>query len=318
MNNQKIIFSAPAKVIFSGEHAVVYGKPALVCALNKRLKFILFSSLDKKSAATEEILFIAEKVKKYLKDKKIDFFDKPFNFKIESEIPIGRGLGSSAALSVASASCFLKFFASKKFDKKIINDLAFEIEKYFHTHPSGVDNTTSCFGGLIYYRKEFDFLKNISPLPFKIPKKIQDNLFLIDSGKPKETTKEMVEMVKTKLINKPNYVEQILNDVEKITKKMTMALINGDVKNFTQCIIDNEIYLEMLGVVSLKTKNLLKKLEQFGIGKITGAGGIKENSGFILFYSEKQKELENFLKKEKINYFKLIPDYQGLKYESNS
>jgi mevalonate kinase len=260
MNNQKISFSAPAKVIFSGEHAVVYGKPALVCALNKRLKFTLFPSLNKNfQNINKEILFIASKVKQYLKKEKIDFFDKPYDFKIESEIPIGRGLGSSAALSVTSVACFLNFFTGKNFDKQVVNNLALEIEKYFHTNPSGVDNTASCFAGLIFYRKEFDFLKSIFSLDIKISKKIKEHLFLIDSGNPKETTKEMVEKVKKKLIDKANYIEQILNDIEKITKKMVISLKKDKINDFIQCIIDNEIYLEMLEVVSLKTKNLLKK-----------------------------------------------------------
>lgn len=314
-----ISYSSCAKVILSGEHAVVYGKPALVCGLNKRLKFSLFPT-DKKNylKPSKDILFILSKVIDYLKKEKIKFNQKKFTFKIESQIPIGRGLGSSAALAVTSVASFLHFFTGKSFNKETVNNLAFEVEKYFHKHPSGVDNTTSCFGGLIFYRKEFDFLKNIYFLDFKIPKSIQDYLFLIDSGKPMETTRQMVQIVKNNIDKKPNYYEQIFNEIEKITKKMLIAIKENNIDVFAQSLIDNQIHLEMLGVVSLKTKVLLKKLEKFGIGKITGAGGVKEGSGFILFYALKNRELENYLKKQKINYFKFIPDYQGLKYENNN
>lgn len=314
-----ISYSSCAKVILSGEHAVVYGKPALVCGLNKRLKFSLFPT-DKKNylKPNKDILFISSKVIDYLKKEKIKFNQKKFTFKIESQIPIGRGLGSSAALAVTSVASFLHFYTGKSFNKEIINNLAFEVEKYFHGNPSGVDNSTSCFGGLIFYRKEFDFLKNIYFLDFKIPKSIQDYLFLIDSGKPMETTRQMVQIVKNNIDKKPNYYEQIFNEIEKITKKMLIAIKENNIDVFAQSLIDNQIHLEMLGVVSLKTKVLLKKLEKFGIGKITGAGGVKEGSGFILFYALKNRELENYLKKQKINYFKFIPDYQGLKYENNN
>jgi mevalonate kinase len=314
-----ISYSSCAKVILSGEHAVVYGKPALVCGLNKRLKFSLFPT-DKKNylKPNKDILFISSKVIDYLKKEKIKFNQKKFTFKIESQIPIGRGLGSSAALAVTSVASFLHFYTGKSFNKEIINNLAFEVEKYFHGNPSGVDNSTSCFGGLIFYRKEFDFLKNIYFLDFKIPKSIQDHLFLIDSGKPVETTRQMVQIVKNNIGKKPNYYEQIFNEIEKITKKMLISIKEDKANDFIQSLIDNEIYLEMLGVVSLKTKALLKNLEKFGIGKITGAGGVKEGSGFILFYALKSRELENYLKKQKINYFKFIPDYQGLKYENNN
>ena len=167
----KISYSAPAKVILSGEHAVVYGKPALVSAINLRLKFIVtnFVRSSKDGKDDKEIFFISKEVKNYLINQKINFIDKPFNFKIESEIPIGRGLGSSSALSVASSAAFLEFYTGRQFEKELINDLAFQIEKHFHQNPSGVDNTAACFGGLILYQKNV----KIKNLDFKIPKNIE-------------------------------------------------------------------------------------------------------------------------------------------------
>ncbi|MFN4212588.1 MAG: mevalonate kinase [Microgenomates group bacterium] len=309
-----ITYSSPAKVILSGEHAVVYGKPALVCAIDRRLKFTVFdrSSQNGNGKDGKIVLMITDKVKQYLKDKKIKFTDKSFDFKINSQIPVGRGLGSSAALSVAATAAFLKFYTGYSFEKETINNLAYQIEKHFHKNPSGVDNTASCFGGLIYYRREFEFLKNIASLNFKIPKKIEENLFLIDSGAPLETTARMVELVGKMYNKKPSYIEQILNDIEKTTKRMVVAIVKEDVDFFQQTLLDNEILLEILGVVSQKTKKLLKSLSQFGVGKITGAGGSKQGSGFILFYATDKEGLINFLKDKKISYFKFVSDYKGL------
>lgn len=301
----KISYSAPAKVIISGEHAVVYGKPALVSAINLRLKFIVTnlerSSQDSKPC--EVINFISQKVKDYLKNYKINFVDKHFIYEIESEIPIGRGLGSSAALSVASVAAFLEFYTAKEFDKKIVNDLAFQIEKHFHQNPSGVDNSAACYGGLILYQKNVK-IKNLN---FKIPKNIKEKLFLIDSGKPKETTGEMVGFVKSK-VN-----ENILNEIENTTNKLVISIKNKDEFIFKNCLVDNEKQLEKLGVVSEKTKELLTTLSKFGVGKVTGAGGRKTNSGFILFYSSHKEKLVEYLKFNNILYYKFIPDRQGLK-----
>ncbi len=317
MNSQEknISYSAPGKVILSGEHAVVYGKPALVCAIDQRLRFTLWKrpsqnvNLNNKD---KNILLIADIVKNYLKNKKIKITCGDFDFEIKSQIPLGRGLGSSAALSVAAVASFLRFYTGKNFEKEIINNIAYEVEKHFHKNPSGVDNTASCFGGLIYYRREFEFLKNISLLSFKIPQIIEKNLFLIDSGPPFETTGQMVEFVGKRYNKKPDYIEQIFNDIEKVTKRMVVAIIKEDVNFFQQAILDNQILLEMLGVVSKKTKAMLTSLNQYGIGKITGAGGKKKDSGFILFFATKRKALENFLNKKRLKYYKFKTYYYGL------
>ncbi len=308
-----ITYSAPAKVILSGEHAVVYGKPALVSAIDLRLRFKIWE--DNKNIRDKTISLISEKVKRYLQKQKIACDDKKFNFGIKSEIPLRYGLGSSAALSVASVATFLKFYSGKDFEKEAINNLAYQVEKIFHNNPSGVDVSTSCYSGLIYYRKEFEFLKNISCLNFKIPKKIEEKLYLIDTGRSLESTAELVNLVGINYNKKARFIEEVFNGVEKTTKRMVVSLIKKDKKFFQQCIFDNEIYLEMLGVVSDKTEMLLKKLSKYGVGKVTGAGGKKEGSGFLLFYANEKKELEKYCKKQRIPYFQFKQSYEGLKKE---
>ena len=304
----RISYSAPAKAIISGEHAVVYGKLALVTTLHMRLQFSVWEGTIE--IKDPNILRIDAIVKKYLKEKRINFTNKPFSFAIESTIPVGRGLGSSAALSVTAVAALLTFYTARAFSKKIINDLAFEVEKYFHQNPSGVDNTASCFGGLLSYRKnmELDFLD------FPQPLKIQENLLLIDSGKPEEKTAEMVNLVKKMSDQNPFYLQQILEEIESTTFLFKTALAEDNLDLFKTGIEKNEMLLEKIGVVSKETKKLLTHLFKFGVGKITGAGGSKGNSGFILFLTtgEDKEQLTAYLKKQKINFYKFTPDNKGL------
>lgn len=298
----KISYSAPGKVILSGEHAVVYGKPALVSAINLRLTFTIFLRSSKDGKLDKEILFISKEVRKYIINQKINFVDKPFNFEINSEIPIGRGLGSSAALSVASVAAFLEFYTGKKFEKEIVNGLAFQIEKHFHKNPSGVDNSAACFSGLILYQKQI-CLKN---LDYKISKNIGDKLFLIDSGQPKETTGEMVDFVGTK------NVEKILSEMEIVTNNLIISIKKQNENLFKKYLVNNEKLLEKLGVVSEKTKKLLVELSKFGLGKVTGAGGRETGSGFVLFFADEKERLIKYLDERKIIYYKFISDSKGL------
>ncbi len=308
---KSVVYSAPAKIIISGEHAVVYGKPALVSALNLRLTFNIWEA--KKQNSDTYISYIRQLIRKYLKEKEYGLQDKIFDYSVDSDIPIGKGLGSSAALSVAAIAALLDFYTGKTFDKEIVNNLAYIAEKRFHTKPSGTDNTASVFGGLIYYRKEFEFLKNISALNFKIPKNISDKLYFIDSGKPYETTAKMVQKVGTQYNAYPEKTEGILNTIEKITKRIVVSIIKEDVNFFAENIEKNQKMLEKLDVVSEKTRTLLHTLRNFGVGKITGAGGKTMGSGYILFFAENSEKLEIYLRNNNKSYFKYEQNIDGVK-----
>lgn len=306
---KKIRYSAPAKVILSGEHAVVYGKPALVSAINKRLTITVMENKNTDPKMAEIILT----VKNYLQDKNIPIKEKNCHISIQSDIPIGRGLGSSGALSVVASASLMEFFTGTQYNPEEINNCAYQIEKLFHKNASGVDPTTSCFGGLIYYRKEFEFLKTISSLHAKIPKEIAENLYLIDSGKPKETTAEMVQQVGKMYNYRSKFVESIFQRIERTTKRMVISLMKEDREFFMQTVEENEKLLEKIGVVSASTKKLLETLKSFGVGKITGAGGKKDGSGYLLFYSLEKNKLEKYLQEKNISYLIFNPSQEGVK-----
>src|SRR5690606_33246391 len=121
----------------------------------------------------------------------------------------------------------------------------------------GVDVSASTFGGLIFYRKEFEFLKTVSALNFKIPKHFEDNLILIDTGKPVESTMEMVSLVGKRYNEDPRHMEQTFASIERVTKRMVVSVVKEDLGLFTECIRENETLLEDLGIVSQSTKELL-------------------------------------------------------------
>ena len=300
------------KIILSGEHSVTYGKPAFVTGINLRLTIHLSDgeTAIKDQKLHKAFIYIEDIVINYLQKTHV-IKKKPIIYSYESEIPIGRGMGSSAAFCVATAAALLHFYSGRKHDKQVINSLAYQADKYFHGFPSGVDVSASCFGGLIFYRKEFEFLKNISSLNFRIPQQIIENLYLLDSGKPVEDTSEMIKAVGKNYNSNPKKMEDCLNNIEKITKRMVISVVKEDTSMFQNAIAENEKLVEELGIVSTNTKKFIKSLSEFGVGKVTGAGGLKKGSGMIVFYSIHNK-FKDYLTAHKISYFTLKQDFDGV------
>lgn len=306
-----ITYRAPAKIMISGEHAVVYGKPSLLSAI--KLHATVTVEEDKTTTVPHDACFLVEEaVVAYLKKEKIASVKKPYRVTADSAIPLGQGLGSSAALSVALSAGLFELFSGKKPTSNQINTMAYTAEQSFHGTPSGADNSASSYGGLIFYRKEFEFLKTLSRLHAKLPKPIEERLYLIDSGIPEETTKTMVQQVARRYNQDSDQMDGLLHAIEKVTKRFVVAIVKEDQTFFRDCIIKNQHLLEQIGVVSDQTRHLLQSLASFGVGKITGAGGAKQGSGFLLFLADNPEQLEQYLTDRGINWHRCQQDYRGV------
>ncbi len=312
-----ISYKAPAKVILSGEHAVVYGKPALICGLGKYIYVTVSDSGETDSQLLEGSKPVIEAVSSYLQKKYPEKeFKVPF-VSVKNDIPLGRGLGSSAAFAVALSAALLHYFLGEEPSKDTVNSLAYSAEKHFHGTPSGADNTTCCYGGLIFFRKEFEFLKTISALNAKLPEEIESKLLLIDTGKPEEPTSEMVKQVRIFYNKNPIEADEILCKIEKTTKRLVVSVIKEDTKAFREGLQENQNYLQQLGIVSEKAQKMLEQLKELGTGKVTGAGGKNDGAGFILFYAQDTQKTIEYLEKNGIEYIPFIQDFHGVQYQES-
>src|SRR5574340_775049 len=187
-----ITVSAPGKIHLMGEHAVVYGKPALLAAVNLRLRLSIEPAPTLNIISQEETNYVRYGVEFLTKEYGLGNIPD-IKITVTSDIPAGFHLGSSAAVAVALAGAFM-FYIKKIWNPMAINQLAYEIEKFKHGNPSGGDNTAVTVGGLVWYRKELEFLKSIWQLPFTLPAAL-NHFYLINTGKPRESTKDMVSIV---------------------------------------------------------------------------------------------------------------------------
>lgn len=313
----KITVSVPGKIHLMGEHAVVHGKPGLLAAINKRLVVtVCEGTKDLEIHAPEGEEYIKHAVDIARKD--IRQKDKiNLNISVVSEIPIGFHLGSSAAIAVGVVGACLYFF-TKTWDLEKINVLAYEVEKRQHGTPSGGDNTIVTYGGLVWYRKEFEFLKNMTPLAFR-PHPSLKTFYLINTGRPVETTGEMVAMVRERVENEPRIMQDIFNENERQTKRLTVALKDGNEGDLVDAIQKGEQTLEDMGVVSETVKPLIRDIERLKSGvKILGGGGKERGVGFLLCYSRKMKEVKKICGSYNYPIEQIVLGEEGIRLESTS
>lgn len=294
----RICVSAPGKIHLMGEHAVVYSKPALLSAINLRLIVAVNSRPGLEARAPqiycpqspELVVQSIELIKKQLQV--VDA--KPLHVAITSDILPGFHLGSSAAVAVALSGALLKFYTDR-FDKKEINDIAYEVEKMFHGTPSGGDNTTVTYGGFVRFVKKLETEKEFISMYFP-QTSLFNHFYLINTGKP-ESTKDMVASVRTLFEQDQIRKEKILNANEQATLNVIDALTKGDEQAFIQGIMQGEKTLEDMGVVSDKVKPLIRLIEKNqGAAKILGGGGHKDGVGFLLCYHTNQEQISNIVK----------------------
>lgn len=285
-----ISVSAPGKVILMGDHAVVYGKPGLIAAINRRLTVFIEPHKTFQVLSDESGDYVRHAVETVVAHYKMGNIPD-IKVTVVSGISPGYHLGSSAAVAVATVGACMYFF-KKIWNPTSINQLAYEVEKYIHKTPSGVDNTAITFGGFLWYRKELEFLRSFWQLPLKLSPAL-NHFFLIDTGRPKENTGEMVAFVRTQ-----KNLQKFLDANETQTKKIAVAVKERDEKMLIDAIQKGELTLEGIGVVSKKVIPIIRAIEKAGgAAKILGGGGRAEGVGFLLCYHRDVDAVETLCKK---------------------
>ncbi|NPA72142.1 MAG: hypothetical protein GXO35_04860, partial [Gammaproteobacteria bacterium] len=192
---------------------------------------------------------------------------------IRSQAPIGRGLGSSAAVILSILGNLIEHHKVSLSSRERLA-LAQRIESRQHGTSSGIDPATMIHGGLLQYQTGSKIIK----LPAH-----QLNAWLIDTGAPDSRTGECVEHVKT------------LNDridwqaFNKTTNTLIQALSDNKVEQFKQGIRQNHQLLILLGVVPSHIQIFIESLHQThdAAAKICGAGAVYgDKAGMVICFSQ--------------------------------
>lgn len=292
--------SAPGKVILFGEHFVVYGVKAILCAIDKRVTVFAEENDTGLISISTEIGDL--ELEPNISISKIEFSLRPFYFlaneflennkgikiKVESDIPLGVGLGSSSACCVAAAAAISKLYAKKSTQE--ILELAIKAERTIFQNTSGADCTVSAFGGMMIYDKEKGFVNIDTKLDFHL---------VIANSNLEHSTEEVVAKVKQfKDKNEEKFSELCTNE-SKLIQNVLILLKEKELEKIGKQVILNQKYLEQIGVSNNKLQEMIKIGDSASFGsKITGAGG-----GGCIYALTDETKLEKTLNKFKINNF---------------
>ena len=236
-------------------------------------------------------------------------FRVPISVEVESSIPVGSGLGSSSAYSVSLCGALMKVFRVSA-EKYIISNWAFNIDKFFHGRPSGIDNNIVTMGGYILFQsgkiKDND-VRHKSPI----------RVLLIDT-KVSRSTRSSCDNIEQTLRDHPDKINTILDAINSITVGAWRKIEDPEFKprNIASLLQENQAYLDKLGVGHKKLTEICKKARQYDLrAKLTGAGcgGV----AFVLYCPDESCENVERLKQDLLESGFLVHDHavgcEGLK-----
>ena len=272
----KSVASAPAKIILFGEHFVVHGTKAILAAIDKRVKVTSSFTDDKTIKVNSQLGTLEvpmssshEEVKSefrpfvYLANKMINSHQdvNGLEITINSDIPIGVGLGSSSACCVAAAASICELCFAGANELELILDLAIEAEQTIFPDTSGADCTVCTYGGIIEH-----------PSIEKIDNTFDLNLVIANSMIPHNTKNSVEKVNKFKENNEKRFSE--LCDLENgLIGEVIMAMKNNNSTALGLKMSENQKYLEEIQVSNDTLRDMISSLSEISLGsKITGAG----------------------------------------------
>ena len=272
--------TAPGKIILFGEHAVVYGRPAIAVPVTQvQAKAVVLANpvgqpgqvnIDAPDVGLhttlndlpeEHPLSLAIRgVQEHL-----DILRLPaFRLRVTSTIPIASGLGSGAAISVAIARA-VSAFLGKPLSNADVSAIAYRADQAYHGTPSGIDNSVIAYAQTIFFVRgrplEYLQIKN----PFTV--------VIGDSGM-RSPTSVVVADLRLRWQAEPQSYEPIFDQIGAIALDARRCIENGQPAHIGALMTQNQALLQQLDVSSPELDRVIQAALDAGASgaKLCGGG----------------------------------------------
>lgn len=274
------IASAPAKIILLGEHAVVYGQPALAVPLSALRTYAKVTTSPSGSGLTliasdlhnqQFIIDLSSResnnplvVSSWLL---LDYLDCPppdATIILHSDVPIASGMGSGASITASLFRALLSLL-NKSLSDEQLNDLVYEAEKIHHGTPSGIDNTVIIFEQPIYFVRGKPIERFTIGQPFTL---------LIGNTGVESSTKIAVGDVRALYNSNVDLITSKFNTIGDLVRTGRKAIELGNHILLGKVMNENHQFLRELTVSSLALDSLVDAACESGAlgAKLSGAG----------------------------------------------
>jgi mevalonate kinase len=275
-----ITATAPGKVILFGEHAVVYGRPAIAVPVREVRARAVVQADPRANPGRVRVMAPDIGLDALLDDlppahpllaaiqgvfSTLDLRRSPAcTIRVTSTIPVAAGLGSGAAVSVAVIRAFSSFLGRPLPDERV-SALAYEVEKLHHGTPSGIDNT------VITYSMPVFFARGQPIETLGVPRSFI--LVIGDTGIPSPTALA-VNDVRRAWQAKPARYEELFDEAGVIAVHARSQIEMGQTEALGSLMDENHALLCQMGVSSPELDRLVEAARQAGAlgAKLSGAG----------------------------------------------
>jgi mevalonate kinase len=300
-----VIFGkAPGKIILFGEHAVVYGQPAIAIPVldvtaTARVTPILGAEPGKVHIQAHDIQLdtllsalpddhpLAAAIRATLQEITPNHTPS-FTIQLDSTIPIAAGMGSGAAVTVAIIRA-LSAFLGRPLPNERVSELAYEIEKLHHGTPSGIDNTVVTYQKPVYFQRE----EPLQTLALTRP-----TCWVIADTGEKTPTRETVADVRALHEQSPETCDALFVEIGQIVREARLALTQGDLDRLGPLMNRNQLLLQELRVSSPRLEKLITAACEAGAVGAKLSGGGRGGNLIALAPREKISQVEKHLLKK--------------------